>query len=154
MTGDVKRHSVEGGRTAGRWPRSPGVTVTVAGALAVVVAAFLPWSASGETTRSSFELLQAADRLDLLSGGPRRVGLTAWYLLPVLVAVVWLTATLDRPVATAVAGTAVAAVALAGAGVVLNSPLKAEAGVPMAVVAAAAALAGAALIVWERKGTT
>jgi hypothetical protein len=134
-----------------RLPRSPGTVVTVAGALGVAVAAFLPWGGSGDATRSSFELVQAAERLDLLRGGNRQFAAVLWYLLPALVALVWLAATFERPFATAALGAAVGVLAVGGALVVVASPLKVEPGVPIAVLAGGTAMGGAAFIALERR---
>ena len=125
--------------------------MAVAGAVAVALAAFLPWAGSGDATRSSFELVQVAERLDVLDGRNRQLGAVLWYLLPAIVALVWLAATFERPVATAALSASVGVLAIGGAGVVVASPLKAEVGVPIAVVAGVAALAGAALIARERR---
>jgi len=134
-----------------RIPRSPGTLVTVAGAVAVAVAAFLPWGGSGEATRTSFELVQVAERLDLLQGRNRQVAAALWYLLPLVVALVWLAATFDRSVVVAVLGVVVGALAISGAAVVVSSPLKTQPGVPIAVLAGGTAVGGAALIALERR---
>ena len=116
--------------------------VTVAGALAVVTAGFLPWSRSGEAQRNSFELARSAERLDVLTGAAHQAAV-AWYLVPALVALLWITATLRWDRAAAGLGAVVGALALAAAALVLRSPLKVEPAVPIAGGAGAVALAGA-----------
>jgi hypothetical protein len=130
--------------------RQFAVIVTVAAALVVVMAAFLPWGRSGEADRSSFELVQAADRLGVLTGRTRHLAV-AWYLLPALVALLWIAATLRRPVAVAALGLAAGGLAVAGAAVVLASPLKIGPGVPIAGAAGVAAVAGALLHAADRE---
>src|SRR5690606_29207301 len=89
---------------------------------------------------------RSVDRLDLVETDLGRVLLEAWFLLPVLVALAWLAASLGRARWAAVlAGTAGAFVT--GAAVaVARGPLPARWGVPVAagagVVAACAGLLG------------
>lgn len=71
--------------------------VTVAAVLAVAIetaCAFLPWVRTGRRDRTSFELISAARELDVLRSPLERVAATAWYLMPLLAALVALTAAL------------------------------------------------------------
>lgn len=62
-------------------------TVAVAGLATVVLASFAPWLRSGERTRSSYDLVQVVDRIDVLDGGSLRWLPTAWVCVPLLAAI-------------------------------------------------------------------
>ncbi len=126
--------------------------VATAGSVGLGVAAFLPWGRSGTARRNSFELVQAAERLDLLDGALAGVGALAWFLVPAAVAGVWLAAVLRRPVMAGTLASSVAALGLALAVVVRSSPVRTEPGLVWGVAAAATALAGVAWMVIERRG--
>ncbi|HEV2068601.1 MAG TPA: hypothetical protein VGR26_02265 [Acidimicrobiales bacterium] len=125
-----------------------GRVVAVAGALGVLVASFLPWGRSGGTSRTSYELVDAAGRLEVVSGA-LAVGVRGWYLVPLLTACTWLAAVRRRLLATATLSALVGSAAVALAVAVKASPVGAEAGTSVALVAGATALIGAARSAWE-----
>ena len=53
----------------------------------VIVATFLPWLRSGNTSRSSYELLGLLDRLDVAPGGWLSLLVRWWPLVPLVVTV-------------------------------------------------------------------
>lgn len=57
---------------------------TASGAV-VVVATFLPWLRSGDTSRSSYELLGLLDRLDIAPDGPVSAMVRWWPMVPLIV---------------------------------------------------------------------
>jgi hypothetical protein len=123
--------------------RSLDVTVP---ALIVLLGSALPWGGSGREDRSSFELVQVADRLDVLEGAAAVVA-RAWLLLPFAVAVIAIAGVTGRRRLAAVLGTVVAVLAVGLALAVLRSPLLARVGVPVTMVGAALlALAGVGAI--------
>jgi len=87
-------------------------------ALAVVCAAttFGPWLQSGSSRRTSYEVVRAAEDLDVLHGWVQPAAAAAWYFVPLLAALVVLAAVLERTVLAAgllaVTGLAVALLAL------------------------------------------
>src|SRR6478736_1716909 len=97
-----------------------GPAVTSVGAAAIGLAAFLPWLENGHATRNSFEMIRAADLLDVINGAAG-VALKAWYFVPLLVGIVWLTAALDRARLTAVFGVVLVLATIVVSGVVLRS---------------------------------
>ena len=125
-------------------------TLAVAGAMGVLAASFLPWARSGEAGRTSYEIVAAARRLDVVHG----VWATAaagWYLVPLLVVATGLAAALGRRVATATLSAVVGSAAAGLAAAVEASPLDAEMGTSVALAAGATALVGAARLAWERR---
>ncbi len=125
-----------------------GRVVAVAGALGVLVASFLPWGRSGGASRTSYDLVDAAGRLEVVSGA-LAVGVRGWYLVPFLVACTWLAAVRCRLLATATLSALVGSAAVALAVAVRASPVGAERGTSVALVAGATALIGAARSAWE-----
>lgn len=120
------------------------------GALGVLVASFLPWGRSGGATRSSYELVAAAESLQVVSGAGAIVA-RAWYLLPLGVACTWLAAVGRRPLATATLSALVGSAALVLAAAVKVSPVGTEMGTSVALAAGATALAGAGRSAWEHR---
>jgi hypothetical protein len=119
------------------------VAVCVGGAAATAAVGFLPWLRSGRVSRDSFEVVRAADQLDLAEGLLRQVAIGVWYLLPALCALVLLTAVLRRQLVMSVLALAVGFVALTGGALAIASPLTTQIGAPAAVFAGLATLAGA-----------
>jgi hypothetical protein len=124
--------------------RPAATALVLAGAVGVAGASFLPWVRSGSAHRSSYEVVEAADRLGVVSG-TGALAVRAWFLLPLVVAGACLAASLGR------AGPAVALGGLAGAAAALlaylvgRSPLTTGVGWTATLAAAAVVLAGAAL---------
>lgn len=126
----------------------PGALLAVAGLLGILVASFLPWGRSGDAARTSYELVDAAGRLEVVSGA----GATAvrgWYLMPLLVACTWLAAARRHLLMTATLSALVGSAAIGLAAAVRASPVGAEIGTSVALVAGAMALVGAARSAWE-----
>ena len=130
-----------GARPAGAPPLP--VVATGAGSAAVARAPALPWAASGRTVRSGFALAQLARNLGLVSSWPARGLLLGVAGLPLLAALAWTAVWLGRRRLAAAAGAVSGAVALAGAAVVWQLPLRAGVGPAVSVAAGAIALVGA-----------
>jgi hypothetical protein len=84
---------------------------------------FLPFAASGERARSSFELVSLAHRLDLVPDRWPGAATRVWFALPLLLVVCWLLVVTDRATAGAWCSVAASAVAGAGLAAVGQSPL-------------------------------
>lgn len=128
--------------------RVPILAVT-GGLVVLVVGSFLPWASSGSRSRSSYELVRVADRLDLLPGGWQSGAARAWFATP-LVAALAAAAPLARhhlaPRVGAVAAAAVAVFALVLVVMVHRSPLTADVGTTTSAVGAVATLVGAVVL--------
>ena len=122
----------------------------VAGTLGVLGASFLPWARSGSASRTSYEVVEAARRLELVDGVWASLALS-WFFVPLLVVCAGLSATLGRPVATATLSAVVGSTAVGLAAAVEASPLDAEVGTSVALAAGAMALVGAGRLAWERR---
>ena len=61
--------------------------LTIAGLVTVVLASFGPWLRSGQRSRTSYELFEVADRLDLFGNGTLRWAPRIWVCVPVLAAI-------------------------------------------------------------------
>jgi hypothetical protein len=116
----------------------------------VAGAGFLPWGASGQAERSSYELIGVVERLDVLDGLAAAVS-QAWYLAPLAAAAVWLAAALGRiGLAQAIAGV-LAACGAALAVAVVRSPLLDRAGPYVTIAAALVVALGLVLAAVERR---
>jgi hypothetical protein len=124
--------------------RPAATALVLAGAVGVAGASFLPWVRSGRAHRSSYEVVEAADRLGVVSGAGA-LAVRAWFLLPLVVAGACLAASVGRPrLAVALGGLAGAAAALL-VHLVGRSALTTELGWTATLVAGAVVLVGAAL---------
>jgi hypothetical protein len=112
-----------------------GTVLVVAGTIGLVIAAFLPWGGSGRVDRSSFAIVSAAERLDLLDGPAQSLS-RGWYLVPLLGAAVWLAAATGRTRLARVLGTIVAVAGVLLSIAVHRSPLLPRVG-PSATIGAA-----------------
>jgi hypothetical protein len=124
------------------------------GGLAVlcVVATFAPWVESGAATRSSYEVVRAAQDLGVLAGWVQPAAAAAWYFVPLVAALSVLALALDRPVAAAVllavTGAAVALLAVK----LMVGPLSTDWGTSAGLVGGILALVAAAeVIIHERR---
>jgi hypothetical protein len=113
------------------------------GSLLVTVGGALPWAGSGRRDRSSYELVQFADRNDLLPGavaGAARV----WLLAPLALGVVLAALAFGRGRVALGVGVVLAAAVVLLAVAVLQSPLEPRYGIAVsllgAVLVAAAAI--------------
>jgi hypothetical protein len=86
---------------------------TTIGAAAVLIGCFGPWLRSGETNRSSFELLSLVERLGFAEDGLFGWAVRLWPLVPLLVVASVVAVWLDRPVVAATF-TVIAAVYVGG----------------------------------------
>lgn len=132
-------------------PARPAATaLALGGAVGVVAASFLPWVRSGSVHRSSYEVVEAAERLGVLSGSGA-LAVRAWFLLPLVVAGACLAASLGR--ARLGVGLCVLAAAAAAllAYLVGRSALTTEVGWTATLVAGGVVLVGAALSFVARK---
>jgi hypothetical protein len=131
-------------------PRPSGALLarwaTAGAAVGVLVAAFLPWVVTGRAQRNSFDLLRAADRLDLLHGTVQRVAAVGWYLMPLAVGLIWLAAATGRRALVVVGGAIVGALAIALGVTVETSILRTEPGTPATIVLGGLTLVGAAMV--------
>lgn len=135
--------------TAGR-RGTVGVVLAVGGAVGVVVGSFLPYARSGSATRTSYEVVGVAERLDVVTG-PAATLARGWYLVPLLAAGAWLAAALGNR-ALLVASCAILSTAALALGVLLNrSPLRADVGLYLASLAGALSLLGAACLLWDQR---
>ena len=126
--------------------RISGAVITAISAAVIGLAAYLPWLRTGHVTRNSFQMMRTAELLDVVTG-VAAVALRAWYLVPVLVALVWLAAALDRPRLMATLALVLAGATAAVASVVLRSGLATGLGPRLALLGATGAVIGAVLTV-------
>ena len=127
------------------------MVLAVAGAIAVLLSALVPWSRSGAVSRNAFELAQVADDLGEVDGGLARLALFAWFAVPVLVASAWLAATFVRPLLVAAFTGTVALMGLVAGAVVLGSALRTGPGPWLVVPVGAVTLLMVARLVTERR---
>jgi hypothetical protein len=99
------------------------VVVALAAATAAVAASLLPWVRTGARERSSYELLAAARRLDVLDSGVDHALLVAWRFLPLLVALGWLALAIGKGRLAGAAGLLAGAAAIAVSVAVLRAPV-------------------------------
>lgn len=132
-------------------PDRLGRTLAVAGSTAVLVGALLGWGRSGETMRSSFELVSLTERLDVLGSAGARFA-AIWFSLPVLVGLVWLAASRPGVRPLAALATATAVLGAAGVAAVALSPL--EPGPGLVVTSAGAALGAAGVAALLKSGNS
>jgi hypothetical protein len=104
-----------------------------------VLASFFPWARSGQTSRTSYELVGVAVRLEVLPDGAARVA-PVWYALPALLGAAWLTAATGRQRAATTLTGIVALLSVVAAQLTRTSPLAAEAGASVALGSGALAL--------------
>jgi hypothetical protein len=107
----------------------------------VAAAAWLPWHRSGSVRRSGFALARVADRVGVVTGGPRRLLFVCAALLPLAAASVLAAVVVGRTRVAGVFSCIVGVIGLASVLVVLVSTDSAELGPPIA--AGAAVLAAA-----------
>lgn len=117
------------------------------GAASVVGGAFLPWVASGDRVRNSFEVVRAGRSLGVLDGDLERAGALAWYLVPVVGALtlLGLSAGFRRTAAVLAAVAGVAGLTMAFTVRATSLPTRSGPGVTMG--ASALAIVGAAFTI-------
>jgi hypothetical protein len=127
--------------------------VALAGATGMAIGSFLPWSRSGTVERTSYQLVAAAERLEVL--GPRLQAVAvAWYFLLAGVGAAWLAAALHRIriAAGLCAGSGLLALLFSGA--TMRSPLPSLVGAQLTAASSVVALVGsiAAIGISLRRG--
>ena len=111
--------------------------------------AFGGWGRSGETMRSSFELVGLAQRLGVLSSGAARLAVV-WFALPALVGVVWLVAPRRGRLPLLVSAAAVAMLSGGSTALVLVSPLGPGPGLWLSLAGSVVTFVGLAAVLRER----
>jgi hypothetical protein len=97
--------------------------VSLVAATCAVAASLLPWVRTGARERSSYELLAAARRLEVLDSGAEHALLVAWRFVPLVVALGWLALALGWRRVAAAAGVIAGIAAIAVSTAVLRAPL-------------------------------
>ena len=131
---------------APRW----GTALSVVGTVAVAVASFLPWARSGRASRDSYELVRAAERLDIVTGTAATLA-EGWYLVALVAVAACAGAIFERPLFVVILSLAVATAAVSLVVAVRASPLTLEVGSGVALVSAGVAAAGVPVAAWERR---
>jgi hypothetical protein len=122
-------------------------------AVATTVTTFAGWGTSGERTRTSYELVEAADRAGVLDDGVAWAA-PLWFLVPAACGLALVAFATRRHVTAGLAATTLGALVGTGAVLVDRSPLVAEPAVGVAVVlGTGTALSGVAVLVTARKET-
>ena len=138
---------IESGRRS--WVRLARPALVVSG-LVLVAGAFLPWVASGDARRDSFEVVQAGRRLGVFDSGVTRLAGALWFLVPLAVAVMWLTIALRWRRFPALVGTIAGLSGVLMAVVVFASSLDAMIG-PGVTLGGGAATVVASILHWQHK---
>ena len=97
--------------------------VALVAATCAIAASLLPWVRTGNRERSSYELLAAARRLEVLDGDVEHALLVAWRFLPLVVALGWLALAIGRTRVAGAAGLLCGFAAIAVSIAVLREPL-------------------------------
>jgi hypothetical protein len=114
-------------------------------ATGAVAASLLPWVRIGTRERSSYELLAAARRLEVLDRGAERALLVAWRFLPLVVALGWLALFVGRRRLAGAAGLLAGISAIAVSTAVLRAPLLVLRAVPGTTICGGVALLAAVI---------
>ena len=125
-----------------RIDRRLAAVLTAIGLALVVVGSFLPWFRSGRRARSSYELFDLVDRLDLLSDGMARVAIAGWLLVPLAAAGAVAALLLGRTTVGAVISIVVGLYTAVLASVVRSTAGRWEAGTAMATIGGIVATVG------------
>lgn len=106
------------------------------GVLAAVttLVTFAPWGSSGDRARSSYEIVDVAERAGVLPGSWAAVA-SAWYLVPVACGLVLIAIALGTVRLAAFGGGTLGAFVVAGGVLVVRSPLGLEVGAVAGIVA-------------------
>jgi hypothetical protein len=101
-----------------------GARITLLGAVVVAgVGTLLPFATSGERSRSSYELVSLARRLEIVPAGWPSAAARLWFAVPLVLVVCWLLVVVGRTPAAAWCALAAAAVLTFGLIAVWRSPL-------------------------------
>ena len=129
----------------------PPTIATVAGSLAALVGAFLPWLRTGEARRSAFGLARSADALGFIDTPLRRTLVILWYLVPLATAAVWTAAALKQPGFVVATGMLVGSLSVAAAWVYLSLARPGEPGPVVALTAGLVTVASSGWLAWSAK---
>lgn len=124
---------------------------TVAGSIAALAGALLPWLRTGQARRSAFALARSADALGFVDTPLRRTLVILWYLVPFATAVVWTAAVLKQPVLVVAAGAMVGSLSIAAAWIYLTLADPGEPGPAVALTAGLVTVASAGWLAWSLK---
>lgn len=102
--------------------------VLLASVVCTGIGTLLPFARSGERSRSSYELVSLARRLDLVPDRWPGAVTRVWFAMPLLLVVCWLLVVTGREVAGAACALAVSVLALGALIAVWRSPLAVAAG--------------------------
>lgn len=125
--------------------RALGPALLVTGTVSMVGGALLPWVATGERQRNSFEIVRAGRALGVLDHGVEKLAGQGWYLVPVVAALALLGLAVGCRRTAAALGAVAAAAAVAMALVVRATSFPARFGIGVTMGAAVLAVIGAAL---------
>lgn len=140
-------------KAAARPRVGPLTLVTVGATVAVAAALALPWAHSGHAARSGFDLARLAESLAPAPWWSTQALVVAVAFLPLLAAAAWTAASAGRRrIVVALAGVCGVG-GIAGAVMVLRSPLRPGPGPWVAAVAGAVAVVGALALAWRRETT-
>ncbi len=128
----------------------PAALLVLTGAVAVA-STFLPWLRTGSVTRSSYQVVQAADRLEVVSGAPRVALAVGWAFLPLVAALGLLALTLGRVRMAASAGFAVGLAISTLAVLVKSAPRSGDAGATVGLASGLTLLAAASATAWTTR---
>jgi hypothetical protein len=106
-----------------------GARITLLAAVVVAgVGSLLPFATSGERSRSSYELVSLARRLEVVPEGWPGAATRLWFAVPLVLVACWLLVLIGRTPAAAWCGLAAAAILTAGLVAVWRSPLDVSTG--------------------------
>lgn len=118
-----------------------------------VAATFGPWLRTGSATRTSYEVVRAGERLEVMTAGPQSVVSAIWAFLPMVAALSILASTLHRRYlaagSAAVVGLAVAALAA----VVTRAPRSADWGAQAGLASGSALVVVALAVAWTTRSS-
>lgn len=129
------------------WP----FRLTLAASVATLACAFLPWGISGEARRSSFQLLGVAQRLGIFDGPVRSAVAVGWYLVPLLVALMWVGVVTGYRWPVTGLAVVVGALGVVLAIAVWRSPVQAGIGANATMLTGVVGVLSAGLTVWRDK---
>lgn len=139
-------------RPASMVTRAAPWALTASTVVAVAVT-FAPWLRTGSATRTSYEVVRSAERLEVMAARPQLVVSVVWAFLPMVSALSILASTLDRRYlaagSAAVVGLAVAVLAA----VVARAPRSADWGTQAGLASGSALVVVALAIAWTTRST-
>ena len=119
-----------------------------------VAALFAPWLRTGSATRNSFQVVQAADHLDVLPGGPQTLLSVVWAFVPLLAVLGVLALIVNRAWAAAGLLVGVGFLEAIFGVVVMNAPRSADWGAKAGLAVGLTLVVAAAGTTWTTRSTT